>query len=833
MEATLEMDSEGQAVCRATISDITERKRVEEALRASERRFRALTENSADGIALLDAKGAIRYASPTNAQALGYSVGELVGTNMFELMHPDDIQSVSLLLSALVEKPQNPLAIQFRFHHKDGSWCWLEATGNNLLAEPAVQAIVVNYREITERKRAEEEIRQRHAELASLNHASQVITSSLDIREVLSQIVNLAGSVASAAYTSVVLVEEDGSLGLSAENFQEGPSIEIRARPQGITRQIIASRQPLVFDAVADDGTHNSALLAAGVQSYAGLPLIVKEEVLGVLFLHSRAPGAFRGRLPVLTTFANQAAIAIENARLYEAAQRELAERMRAEEEIRRLLAKTHEQARQVQQIMDTVPEGVLLLDAKRHILLANPTARDYLSVLAGATVGDALTHLNGRPVEDLLQASPDGLQHELAIAGPPRRVFEAAAQPMQAGVEAGGWVLVLRDVTQEREVQQRVQQQERLAAVGQLAAGIAHDFNNLLTGIIGFAQLLQMGHKMPPSAQPDLGRIVEQGQQAAHLIRQILDFSRRSNIQRQPLDLVPFLKEAIKFLARTIPENIHITLEVAPGEYLVHADPVQLQQVLTNLAVNARDAMPEGGELRVRVSRLTLRPGDRPPFPGMTAGEWIVLSVLDTGVGIPPEVMPHLFEPFFTTKEPGIGTGLGLAQVYGIVKQHDGYIDVASQVGVGTTFLVYLHALEVPEVPVPTALVEPPRGQGQTILLVEDEPTVRQASEAMLERLGYQVLVAADGQQAQVLHTEHPGEIALVLSDLVMPKMGGLELYRLLRERDPAIRMVVVTGYPLGQEIATLLAQGILGWIQKPFLLNELAQVVHRALKG
>jgi two-component system cell cycle sensor histidine kinase/response regulator CckA len=482
---------------------------------------------------------------------------------------------------------------------------------------------------------------------------------------------------------------------------------------------------------------------------------------------------------------------------------------------------------------MDTVPEGVLLLDAKRHILLANPTARDYLSVLAGATVGDALTHLNGRPVEDLLQASPDGLQHELAIAGPPRRVFEAAAQPMQAGVEAGGWVLVLRDVTQEREVQQRVQQQERLAAVGQLAAGIAHDFNNLLTGIIGFAQLLQMGHKMPPSAQPDLGRIVEQGQQAAHLIRQILDFSRRSNIQRQPLDLVPFLKEAIKFLARTIPENIHITLEVAPGEYLVHADPVQLQQVLTNLAVNARDAMPEGGELRVRVSRLTLRPGDRPPFPGMTAGEWIVLSVLDTGVGIPPEVMPHLFEPFFTTKEPGIGTGLGLAQVYGIVKQHDGYIDVASQVGVGTTFLVYLPALEVPEVPVPTALVEPPRGQGQTILLVEDEPTVRQASEAMLERLGYQVLVAADGQQAQVLHTEHPGEIALVLSDLVMPKMGGLELYRLLRERDPAIRMVVVTGYPLGQEIATLLAQGILGWIQKPFLLNELAQVVHRALKG
>jgi signal transduction histidine kinase len=414
-------------------------------------------------------------------------------------------------------------------------------------------------------------------------------------------------------------------------------------------------------------------------------------------------------------------------------------------------------------------------------------------------------------------------------LDGPERCVFEVVARSMAP--EPAGWVLVVRDVSEERQVQQRVQQQERLAVMGQLAAGIAHDFNNILTGIIGFAQLLRMQPDVPTSAKADLDRIIEQGRRAAHLVRQILDFSRRSTIERRPLDLSSFLKEAARFLQRTIPENIHIVLEIAPEEYRVNADPTQLHQMLTNMAVNARDAMPEGGELRLGLSRFTLKPGEQVPFPGMPSGEWITLSISDTGVGIPQEVLPHIFEPFFTTKEVGEGTGLGLAQVYGIVKQHEGYIDVRSQVGVGTTFLVYLPALLEPQMPGEEELEEIPRGRGETVLLVEDGPEVLQAGLAMLEHLGYRVLTARDGQQALEVHAEHKDEIALVLSDVVMPRIGGQELCQLLRERDPTIKMVLVTGYPLGEEISELRAAGIAGWVRKPFMLEQLARVVRRAL--
>ena len=481
-----------------------------------------------------------------------------------------------------------------------------------------------------------------------------------------------------------------------------------------------------------------------------------------------------------------------------------------------------------------SIGDGVVATDAEGRIVLANPRAQEYLALLADAGVGDVLSHLGDQPLGELLRPPPEGETcHEVVLEGPPHRMFEVVAQPMEAGPETSGWVLVLRDVTEEREVQQRIQQQERLAAVGQLAAGIAHDFNNLLTSIVGFAELLRMRADMPESAKRDLARIVGQGQRAAHLIRQILDFSRRSIIQQRPLDLVPFLKEATRFLERTIPESIHIVLEVAPGRYLVNADPTQIQQVLTNLAVNARHAMPTGGELRLRLSRLPLKAGKRAPFPGMRPGEWIALSVSDTGVGISPEVLPHIFEPFFTTREVGEGTGLGLAQVYGIVKQHDGYIDVESQAGKGTTVVIYLPPLavweEAPEEKVPTEI---PRGHGQTVLLVEDEPEVLETARAMLKHLGYRVLTAANGQQALEVHAEHKHQIALVLSDMVMPKMGGLELYRLLRRRDPAIKMVMVTGYPLGEEAKSPLPRGILGWVEKPFMVENLAQVLHQALE-
>ncbi|MBU1748073.1 MAG: response regulator, partial [Chloroflexi bacterium] len=373
--------------------------------------------------------------------------------------------------------------------------------------------------------------------------------------------------------------------------------------------------------------------------------------------------------------------------------------------------------------------------------------------------------------------------------------------------------------------------QAQKMEAIGVLAGGIAHDFNNILTSMIGFAQMLQVYEELSPAAQAGLASIEREGQRAAHLIRQMLDFSRRSASAPQSLDLAPFLKELVKFLERAIPEHIRITLDLAPGEYPVHADPIQLQQVVTNLAVNARDAMPTGGELRLGLARFTLPPATLAPCPGMAPGEWVVLAVTDTGTGIPADVLPHLYEPFFTTKEVGQGTGLGLAQVYGIVQQHAGFIDVETAVGRGTTFRVYLPRHEGAGAPTtPTQTTPLPQGQGQTILLVEDEETVRQLGQRVLESLGYQVLTAPNGRAALAVYRS-AARVDLLITDLVMPEMGGIELLRQLQAVDPALKVLALTGYMADGAISDLAGVAVQGVIQKPFDLATLAEIVHRVL--
>jgi len=378
------------------------------------------------------------------------------------------------------------------------------------------------------------------------------------------------------------------------------------------------------------------------------------------------------------------------------------------------------------------------------------------------------------------------------------------------------------------REAEEKSRVQERLSAVGQLAAGIAHDFNNLLTGIIGYAQLLTMRTDVSELAKRDVRRIEQEGQHAARLIRQILDFSRKSIIQRQPLELTSFLKESIKFLRRTISENIRISLDVEPNRYLVQADPAQIQDMLTNLSVNARDAMPGGGDLRFRLSRFRLKEEDIPPFPEMPPGEWIELSVSDTGSGIAPEHLPRVFEPFFTTKKPDQGTGLGLAQVYGIVMQHEGFIDVDSPPGKGTTFMVYLSPLvdagNTSKKGTPTRLS---RGRGETILVVEDEPTVLEMVGHMLEELGYRALKARNGEEALVAYDRHRDGIVLVLTDIVMPGMDGIQVFRALRTEHPDVKVAAMTGYPLDDEGDDLLSEGFVAWVQKPLDLGALIRIL------
>jgi nitrogen-specific signal transduction histidine kinase len=390
----------------------------------------------------------------------------------------------------------------------------------------------------------------------------------------------------------------------------------------------------------------------------------------------------------------------------------------------------------------------------------------------------------------------------------------------------------MLREITQERNNQARIQMQDRLATVGQLAAGIAHDFNNVMATILVYSDLLRKDLATIPAGLERLAIIQHQVQRAASLIRQILDFSRRSVMEQSTLDILPFIKEFDKLLERVLPETIRVELNYHPGSYPVNADPTRLQQVLMNLAVNARDAMPDGGTLSFDINRVQLAPGDYPPSPYLPVGEWVSITVGDTGVGIPAEVIPHIYEPFFTTKPVGQGTGLGLAQAYGIVKQHEGYIDVQSQEGKGTRFTVYLPALpaeQIETMPVPVSV--PVDGMGHTILVVEDDPTTLNAIQDLLEAQQYQVFTASNGNEAMQIFELNPDKIDLLISDLVMPEMGGLALYNQVQNRWPNVKTLFVTGHPMGDERQSLLEENQITWLQKPFSVPEFFFAVEELL--
>ena len=510
------------------------------------------------------------------------------------------------------------------------------------------------------------------------------------------------------------------------------------------------------------------------------------------------------------------------------ALERDIAERKRAEAERERLLAQVQAQAKQITQIVESVPDGMLLLDAAGQVLLTNPAARRDLAVLTGAEISARVTALGGRPLAELMAPPPSGQWHELHVG---TRTIALTAQPISSAAAPESWLFVTNDITELRDQQRYRQMQERLATVGQLAAGIAHDFNNIMGAIMLYAGLLEKAPELAPRHQRYAATIRQQADHAANLIRQILDFSRRAPMERNAHDLLSQAKELVNLLARTLPEHIKLSIRYDRNEYIVQADPTRLQQALMNLALNARDAMPQGGRLTFTLSTLTLAPGQPAPLPDLGPGPWVRVDVADTGTGISPEHLARVFEPFFSTKAPGQGTGLGLAQVYGIIKQHEGAIDVTSQMGVGTTLTLYLPLCAEPAAaPAPASAMDLPTGS-ETILLVEDNAAARAAVGEALEGLGYRVVSAGTGHEALAALAEPGHGVALVLSDMVMPEMGGLELYRRLRAAHPAVKLLFMTGHALAEGGYEELAQAGVPWLQKPFAVADVAARVRAVL--
>lgn len=382
-------------------------------------------------------------------------------------------------------------------------------------------------------------------------------------------------------------------------------------------------------------------------------------------------------------------------------------------------------------------------------------------------------------------------------------------------------------------EAQQRMIQQERLAAVGQLTAGIAHDFNNILTGITGYAEILKLSPGLSGNQQKKLTQIVSATQRAAKLVSQMLDFSRKSIRQVAPLNIVTFIEDTVQFLRHTIPERIEIRVQPMDANLTIDADSTQLQQVITNMVINAKDAMPGGGTIIIAANQVTLTESLRCRITQQQFnGDWLELRIHDNGHGIPHNLQDRIFEPFFTTKSVGAGTGLGLSQVYGIIQQHKGHLTLTSTPESGTDFRIYLPIGQDTEDTITgpdeqVELADPDR----VILLVEDEPTVLEATSEMLAELGYSVLTATNGRDAIDIYRENAGMIDLVISDLILPLLDGEEMFRAMKQESGDLRLIFMSGYPLGSREEDLKAEGVLDWIQKPVDFITLSRTVKNAL--
>jgi PAS domain S-box-containing protein len=389
------------------------------------------------------------------------------------------------------------------------------------------------------------------------------------------------------------------------------------------------------------------------------------------------------------------------------------------------------------------------------------------------------------------------------------------------------------------RQTQEQLVKQERMAVVGQLTAGIAHDFNNIMASITLYAQLVLRSPELPASLHKRMEAILTQSSRAAELVQQMLDFSRRTVMAREALSFSGFLQHFVDMLQHSLPDTIQValdfsTLETGVGD-VVNIDPGRIQQALLNLSLNARDAMHDGGQLRFSLSHF--RAGEQGHMVAsgpLSSGLWMRLEVSDSGTGIEAGDLPHLFEPFFTTKEIGVGSGLGLSQVWGLVKQHDGEIDVTSEVGKGATFTIYLpvsSATPSRTIPPPPAVV--PRGRGELVLAVEDSDFLRAAITSVLTQLGYQAMAASNGQEAFDLIIKEGAQIALILTDLSMPVMGGKELIRAMRSQGWKQPVVVLSGQPLSaSEIVQLESYGQVSRLQKPVVMERLALALHQALE-
>jgi PAS domain S-box-containing protein len=1023
-----------------------------------EKYFRALTENALDILTVLDREGVVVYKSGSVKAVLGYDPEEMIGKSVFDHVHPDDLSQVRARFQSALNEPARPAAFRFRYRHKNGEWRHLEAIGQNRLADPEINALIVNSRDVTDRWRAEEELRQSEKQYrllfqsnpnpmwvfdletlkflevneAAVQHYGYTreeflgmtvedirapekngavktmdlatddehliwrqrlkngnfidarvlwsplafrgrlaaLTMATDVTErrrvehrnmVFSRLSHRLSSVTTAAAAAKIISEaadalfkwDDFALDLYFAESDEVFSLLNITTVEGQRVEIPSSVQPKTANALIRRVVNRGAELLSSIEAQDHraatmlAPILKGAQVIGVLFIQNRSPGSYtHGDLGVLQTLADQCSGALERVRTRE-------QLLKSEQRFRDLFENSPD-AIFVEdfhgEILDVNQAGCLLCGLTRAQLVGKNAVDDLLpadlrdngrqifqQLVAGklswvegehvaadgrvipVEVRAGRVDYNGQPalllhVRDITQRraaetalqssemlfrsvwenSVDGMRltdengtivavngafcklvglESAALIGQPFTIIYAASEnpfgmiqshhdqflhraahekiERQRVLHNGQTVMLeimfsfvevqnrpplmlslFRNITAQRRLEEQFRQSQKMEAIGQLAGGVAHDFNNILTVIHGHASLLGMT-KLDDSAARSARQITQAAERAAGLTRQLLAFGRRQFIQPKRLDMNKTVGNMSEMLGRLLGEDVALQLNYSPTPAIIEADAGMMEQILLNLAVNARDAMPRGGQLNISIAAVEVDEVHVQRQPEARTGHFVCISKSDTGCGIPPENLPRIFEPFFTTKEVGKGTGLGLATVYGIVKQHQGWIEVESTVGKGTTFRIYFPSIAAAEAePEKIAAPVAVRGGTETILLVEDEPPVRELVARLLQKHGYKVWQANNGPDALGVWNEHKRDISLLLTDLVMPgNMNGHDLAEKLRYEQPGLKVIFTSGYSADIVGKNFKLEPGLNFLQKPYQPQTLALAVRRCL--
>jgi two-component system, cell cycle sensor histidine kinase and response regulator CckA len=798
--------------------DITDRKRGELELRAREERYRLAAESTRDAVWDWDLLTDRIVWGERSAGRFGYHRhgGGTSATWWYERLHPDDRERVVSGMQTAIARVAEEWTEEYRFRRADGSWAHVRSHAA-IVRDEAGDAVrlVGAVLDVTEEVRAGLLAR-------GQSRLLEQIAVGLELPAVLDRIARFAEAHGSDLVACVMLLDADAGV-LRPAAAPSLPS-EVRA---ALARPV-TSRDPVVAaDLESGAETHGRGpLLELGLRAAWLTPLFASDGgLLGALDLYCREARAPNDGDTVLMEIAGHLAeIAIERERGQEALARG---------------------TRVLEQVLDSLPIGVWVLDGEGSIIFGNPAGRAiwggarYVG-LAGLGAYRGWRVDTGAPIaaeqwgaaRAILQGetSLDELVRIEAFDGVERTILSSAVPLRSLAGEVVGAILLHQDVSEQRKGEEALRRSEaqlrhaqKMEAVGQLAGGIAHDFNNLLTGILSYADLV-LGELRPGDPiRADLEQIRHAAQRAAALTRQLLAFSRRQVLQPHVLSLNGCVAELDAILRRLLGADVTLDTELDPGLWYVQADPGQLEQVLVNLVVNARDAMPAGGRVTIATANLPL-----------SHGAYATLSVSDTGIGMDAATQARIFDPFFTTKEQGKGTGLGLSTVYGIVEQSGGHVTVESAPGEGATFTIFFPRHSAPALGLPPGADRRSLPGGtETLLLVEDEAAVRTSARRLLERQGYTVVEARHGADALRIFEEGGRPIDLVLTDLVMPEMGGRELVERLRARHPGVKVLYMSGYSERAVAVDGVMPPRTGFVEKPFTVEQLIRRTREILDG